>query len=187
MTLVTKYSDRGVIMDLAADARYQSPAHEFGHSLGLGDIYGDSKTDYKSFQPVVIDINNLKSNEIWYSRYNNTDESDHYIGNTGAIMKSGPAQALCNDIEMTLYAVIKNEQQCYRKEKSIAVSQAIKLRPLAFLNVADNKFYSYSFVDNKHALIGGTGLIDAYIEWIYNNYGISLSEKDITDFWGVVQ
>lgn len=99
--------------------RFAAPAHEFGHALGLTDIYGDSdKSDWR-LQPVICNINKRTQNEIWYNKSENNFAGDlmHSFGNVRA-----------NYIEMILQAYCDNEKQYFRPEfdKNNHVSKVIK-------------------------------------------------------------
>lgn len=150
--------------------RFASPAHEFGHALGLTDIYGYDKNSDWRLQPAIYNINKRGQNEIWYNKSGNNYDGD-------LMYSFGKVRA--NDIEMILQAYCENEKQYFRPEfdKNNHVSKAIKQNSNnVYLDRTNNNFVIYIPSTKETTQIGD---VTAYKSWLYDKYKINVSVDDL--------
>lgn len=85
---------------------------------------------------------------------------------------------------MILTAYNEDSYQSFKNMGSTDYSKAIKKRPLAFINKMNNLFYLYDYSNNEYTLINKGDVAD-YVQWLSNTYEMSVTEKQIKDFYGI--
>ncbi len=154
--------------------RLTTPAHEFGHTLGVTDLYGYTKLknyDWR-LQPVIYDISKTTENEIWYNLDGNNVDGD-LMYNFGMVRP--------NDIEMVLQAYCYNQEQYFRPEfdKENEVSKAIKENhDNIYLDRYNKEFVIFDPVNRVTSSIGDKYDYQKYLEDNYNtSINIDMLEK----------
>lgn len=200
MTLSTN-SDDGTPVD--EYERLTAPAHEFGHVLGIGDLYGYSDDRNRRFQPIVVDFleHNYLEEELCYTNRSSyvytKDGKRKYIINLYGDLMFAYGIVNANNVEMVLEAFCDNEMQYYHPEYKNAdtnelkcwTSNALKQYPYdVFLDRcsigADALFYKVKR-DGSYEPLNGVGDLNSLKEWLHDEYGISVEIKQIKEQYGI--
>ena len=157
--------------------RFSAPAHELGHALGLGDLYGytSKENSYRRLQPLIYDISKTTQNEIWYK-----DDGKNIDGDL--MFSFGLVRP--NDIEMILQAYCDNQKQYFKPEinKNINSSKAIKQnKDNVYLDRINKKFVIY---DMESETVTSIGDVYAYQTYLKNNFGIDIDISDLEQVYG---
>lgn len=161
--------------DLDEVNRFAAPAHEFGHALGLTDLYGYSNNSNWRLQSVIYDISKTTQNEIWYNYGKNNPDGD-------LMYSFGLVRA--NDIEMILQAYCDNQEQYFRPEfdKENEVSKAIKENQgNIYLDRYNKEFVIY---DSESKTTTSIGDADLYKTYLKDNYEINVTITELEEIYG---
>ncbi len=157
--------------------RFAAPAHELGHALGLGDLYGYTSKEYshRRLQPLIYDISKTTENELWYKDDGKNPDGD-LMFSFGLVRP--------NDIEMILEAYCENQKQYFKPEigKNINSSKVIKQkRDNVYLDRINKKFVIY---DIESETITSIGNAYAYQTYLKDNYGVNITVTQLEEVYG---